>query len=82
MESLVKTRLFSFLNVRKVDLFLKKPFLNPKKPQPFFLEPIKFRFGKNDGFSDTWFLCKEPGEYNFEKFYDEIFGLLPEEGGL
>jgi CRISPR-associated endonuclease/helicase Cas3 len=68
--------------MRRTRGYTVSAFLNPKKPQPFFLEPIKFRFGKNDGFSDTWFLCKEPNEYNFEKFYDQIFGLLPEEGGL
>jgi CRISPR-associated endonuclease/helicase Cas3 len=57
-------------------------FLNPKKPQPFFLEPVKFRFGTNDGFAETWFLCREPDEYNTATFYDPMFGLLPEEGGL
>ena len=68
--------------MRRARGYTVSAFLNPKKPQPYFLEPLKFRFGKNDGFADTWFLCREPDEYNTERFYDPMFGLLPEEGGL
>lgn len=68
--------------MRRARGYTVSAFLNPKKPQPFFLEPVKFRFGKNDGFADTWFLCREPDEYNTALFYDPMFGLLPEEGGL
>lgn len=68
--------------MRRARGYTVSAFLNPKKPQPYFLEPVKFRFGKNDGFADTWFLCREPDEYNTETFYDPTFGLLPEEGGL
>ena len=68
--------------MRRARGYTVSAFLNPKNPLPFFLEPIKFRFGKNNGFAETWFLCREPDEFNTQTFYDETFGLLPDEGGL
>jgi CRISPR-associated endonuclease/helicase Cas3 len=67
--------------MRRVRGYTVSYFLKKNAPVPVFLEPIKFRFGKNDGFAEGWFLCAPENPLTFKRYYDEVFGLQSEEGG-
>lgn len=67
--------------MRRVRGYTVSYYLKKNEPTPVFLEPIKFRFGKNDDFAPGWFLCDLENPVTFKKYYDDVFGLLSDEGG-
>ena len=68
--------------MRQVRGFTVSVYLDKKKPLPIFLEPIKYQFGKNQDFSEHWFLCFDENPITNKKHYDPMFGLIPDEGGI
>jgi CRISPR-associated endonuclease/helicase Cas3 len=68
--------------MRRVRGYTVSVYLKKNQGTPEYLEPIKYRFGKNNDFSENWFLCVEQNPFTQQAHYHEVFGLLPEEGGI
>ncbi len=68
--------------MRRVRGYTVSVYLKKNQGIPEYLEPIKYRYGKNQDFSENWFLCVEQNPFTYQAHYHEVFGLLPEEGGI